>query len=393
MFSSRVPSDFEPNRLAQAVAARRGAGLSIIDLTLSNPTHAGFLYPSDLLAPLADPRALSYDPAPFGLRTARAAVAMEYARRGVGVDADHIALTASTSDAYSLLFRVLADPGDEVLIPRPSYPLFEHLTRLDAVVARPYDLEYHGRWTIDFGSLEAALTPRTRAVLIVHPNNPTGSYVKQDELDRLARICAPALAIVADEVFAEYELEPGAAAAAGHVLDRHDALVFALGGLSKSVGLPQVKLGWIAVGGPEDLVASALARLEFACDAYLSASTPVQAAAPGLIARGAGVRSQIQARVLANLATLRSMAAAHPSCDVLRAEGGWYAVLQVPSVGTEEDLVVDLVSREGVLVHPGYFFDFARESYLIVSLLPPESAFGAGVGGLLRHLDCRATRR
>jgi alanine-synthesizing transaminase len=390
LFSNRTPGDLRVNRLAQAVARRRQSGRPIVDLTESNPTRAGFDYPPDLLAPLADARGLSYQPRPFGLPDARAAVAADYARRGFDVAPERIVLTASTSEAYSLLFKLLCDPGDEVLVPRPSYPLFEHLTRLDGVAAQPYDLEYHGAWSIDFEGVERALTPRTRAVLIVSPNNPTGSFVSEAELDRLARICAARdIAIIADEVFADYELLPGAAHAAGRVLDRRDALAFSFGGLSKSAGLPQVKLGWMAVAGPDAVVERALGRLELVCDTYLSVSTPVQVAAAELVARGAAVRAQIQARVAANYRQLTMQASMAPACSVLRAEGGWYGVLQVPTLGRpEEDVVVNLVEDEGLLTHPGYFFDFPRESYLVVSLLVPEAAFAVAARSLFRHFDC-----
>jgi aspartate/methionine/tyrosine aminotransferase len=388
-FSGRVPADLGSNRLALAVRRARSSG-PLLDLTESNPTRAGFDYPPDLLAPLAHPRGLVYEPSPMGLHATRCAVAAEFHRRGLRVAPERIVLTASTSDAYSLLFKLLADAGDEVLVPRPSYPLFEHLTQLDAVSAVPYDLEYHEGWTIDLAGVEAAITARTRVLLIVSPNNPTGSFVKRDEIERLTTICAShGVAIVADEVFNDYGLEPGAAAAAGDVLGDGDALAFSLGGLSKSAGLPQVKLGWIAAGGPDALVAPALQRLELVCDTYLSVSTPVQLAAPELIERGVAVRAQIQARTIANYRLLQQRTATVPACGVLRAEGGWYAVLQVPSIGSEEDLAVALVERCGVLAHPGYFFDFPRESYLIVSLLPPEAAFADGVGRILEHVDSR----
>jgi alanine-synthesizing transaminase len=389
MFSSRIPSNLSPNRLAEAVAARRRSGDPIVDLTESNPTRAGFDYPPDLLAPLADPRGLVYTPQAFGLREAREAVAADYARRGLPVGADRIALTASTSEAYSLLFKLLADPGDEVLVPRPSYPLFDHLTRLDAVVSRPYDLDYHGAWSIDLASVEAAFTPRTKAVLAVSPNNPTGSFLTREELDRLVEQCAARrVAIIADEVFADYELEAGASRSAGHVASQTGALAFSLGGLSKSAGLPQAKLGWMAVSGPRELVDSAIARLEIVCDTYLSVATPVQAAAAELLRDGAAIRGQIQARISANYRRLTEIAAGVPACRRLRAEGGWYAVLQVPSLQPEEDLVVDLVERDGIVTHPGYFFDFPRESYLVVSLLPREEQFAAAVARLVRHFDC-----
>ena len=378
MFSARVAADLRPNRLAQALEARRRAGAPILDLTLSNPTRAGLEYPPDLLVPLADRRGLIYEPAPLGLEEARAAVAREFARRGRVVDPHRIALVASTSEAYSLLFKLLADPGDEVLVPRPSYPLLEYLTALDAVIARPYDLEYHGVWSIDLAALEAAVGPRTRAVVVVHPNNPTGSFVSAAEADRLERLCRDhGMAVIADEVFADYVLEPDArpaSPAAGR-----GALAFALGGLSKSVGLPQAKLAWIAVDGPDDLVERAIARLELICDTYLSVSTAVQLAAPRLLEQGATVRGRIAGRISANYERLKELSRAAPASRVLRADGGWYAILQVPAFEPEEDLVVGLLARDGVLVHPGYFFDFPGGSHLVLSLLPPEETFAKAV--------------
>ena len=385
MFSSRLPANVDANRLSEALRARRDP---FIDLTLSNPTRAGFDYPEDLLAPLGDARGLRYAPSALGILDARQAVSADYARQGVTVRPERIVLDASTSDGYSLLFKLLADAGDEVLVPRPSYPLFDHLTRLDLVVTRHYDLDVHGAWSIDLAGLERAITPRTRAILVVSPNNPTGSFVSAHELDRLAAICAArGIAIIADEVFADYELEPGAAGRAGRVTARGDVLWFALGGLSKSVGLPQVKLGWIAVGGPDRLADAALERLELVCDTYLAVSTPVQLAAAELLDRGAAVRSQIASRVIANYRALQAAVAGAPSCRVLRSDAGWSAVLQVPSFEPEEDLVLRLLA-DGVLTHPGYFFDFPRESFLIVSLLPPEASFADGVSRVLRHFDC-----
>jgi aspartate/methionine/tyrosine aminotransferase len=403
MFSGRLPPHLARNRLTEALDAARAAGRPIIDLTLSNPTRAGFAYPADLLAPLADPRALVYSPQPLGLLEARQAIARDYERHGLDVPADRIVLTASTSDAYSILFKLLANPGDEILVPRPSYPLFDHLTALEAVATRPYDLEYHGSWAIDFTTVEHAITDRTRAILVVSPNNPTGSFITRDELERLSALCVrrdgmssaaahlAEMAIVADEVFTDYELEPGAARAAGRVSTRRDALSFALGGLSKSVGLPQVKLGWIVVSGPDHLVGAAVDRLELICDTYLSVSTPVQAAAAALLDRGAAVRVQIAERVKTNYQWLMANTVAS-SCTCRRASGGWYAVLQVPTMESEEDLAVRLLTRDGVLTHPGYFFDFPHESFLVVSLLTPETAFRDGVTRILRHFDCNVER-
>ena len=389
MFSSRTPGDITRNRLADTLAAARAGGQTILDLTESNPTRAGFEYPDHLLRPLADSRGLTYAPAPLGLPDARAAVARDFARRGLSVTPERIALTASTSEAYGCLFKLLADAGDEVLVPRPSYPLFDHLARLELVTARPYDLDPDGGWRIDFDSLENALTPRTRAILLVSPNNPTGSFVTADELERIAALCANReLALIADEVFADYELTPGARASAGRVLERRDVLAFSLGGLSKTVGLPQVKLAWIAAAGPADLVDAALERLELVLDTYLSVSTPVQAAAAELLDRGAIVREQIAGRVAANYRLLWEHVRAVPACRALTSEGGWYTVLEVPSFESEEALVVDLLRKDGVLAHPGYFFDFPRESYLVVSLLAAEAQFAEGIDRVLRRFDC-----
>lgn len=387
----RFPSDLSPNRLSVALERMRAAGEAFIDLTASNPTRAGLRYPTDLLRALGDPRGLVYAPEAFGALDARRAIAGDFARRGMAIAADRIALTGSTSEAYSLLFKVLCRAGDEVLVPRPSYPLFEHLTQLDLVAAVPYDLEYTTGWRIDLPSLARACSDKTRAVLLVNPNNPTGNYVSTHELAHIAEICrASGLAIISDEVFADYELAPGAARDAARLTSLGDILGFTLGGLSKSIGLPQVKLAWMAMSGSDSLVEQARARLELACDTYLSVSTPVQVAAADLLERGPSIRHQILERVTMNYRALRSAVALVPSCEVLHADGGWYAVLRVPSVTTEDELVLALLTEDRVLVHPGYFFDFQRESFLVVSLLPPVSDFRAGVARILERSDWRA---
>jgi aspartate/methionine/tyrosine aminotransferase len=392
VFSRRIPDDLAANQLAAALAASRAERRPLLDLTASNPTRAGFLYPADLLDGLAGPRGLTYAPEPLGLYEARRAVSVEYARRGLRVSPDRIVLTTSTSEAYSLLFKILCNPGERVLVPRPSYPLFEHLTHLDAVIPVPYDLEYHGAWAIDLHSIEQGLDPQTRAVLVVHPNNPTGSFVSRRDGDAISRLCAECgAAIVADEVFAEYELTAGAAERAA-TFEASGALTFRLGGLSKSIGLPQVKLGWIAASGPDDLLGGAISRLEFACDAYLSVAAPVQHAAAGLLDRGAGIRRQIQERVGRNYAALRQISSSYASCQVLHAEAGWYAVLRVPAVEPEESLVLTLLREHQVLVHPGYFFDFPTEAYLVVSLLPQADEFDEAVRRIATHVEHRAAR-
>jgi aspartate/methionine/tyrosine aminotransferase len=383
MFSTRTPPNLEPNRLTQALAAIAARHESILDLTETNPTRVGLDYPSHLLAPLAEPRSLQYEPHPFGLATAREAVAATYRQAGMDVPPAHVVLTASTSEAYSFLFKLLCEPGDDVLVPVPSYPLFDQLTRLDGVTARPYPLVYHGLWSADPGEVERAVTPRTRAILVVSPNNPTGSLVCGAELEALSGICARhGLALIADEVFADYLLEPRSDRVAA--LACGDALTFSLGGLSKSIALPQLKLGWIAAAGPGALLEAALSRLELIGDAYLSVGTPVQQAAGSLLAAGGRVRTQIQDRIRANLECLRA-AAAGTACTALRVEGGWSAVVRVPATRTEEQLVLELLERDHVLAHPGFFYDFPREAYLVVSLLPQPAVFETGIGRLLRR--------
>ena len=382
MRSSRLPRDLTPNALSAGLARMRAEGRPVADLTLSNPTRAGIPYPLDLLAPLADPAGLSYEPEPFGLATARAAVAADFARRGVAVAPDHVCLTASTSEAYALLFKLLCDPGDRVLVPQPSYPLFEHLTALECVQAVPYALELHGAWRLDVAAIERSLDERTRAVLVVSPNNPTGSIVQSGELEELAALCASrGVALIGDEVFADYRLD--GAAPAVSVLQQSRALAFALGGLSKSVGLPQVKVAWIAVNGPDALVAEALAGLEIVADTFLSVSTPAQVALPRLLVHGAVVRHAIRERTARNLSALTAAAAAAPAVTLLPPAGGWCAVLQVPSLVSEEALVLALLEHDGVLVQPGYFFDFPREAFVVVSLLVDPGVFDPAIARVL----------
>ena len=386
MFSTRVPDDRRPNELALALARAR-ARRPLLDLTVSNPTRVGIQYPDDLLAGLAAPAALVYQPAPLGLREAREAVAAPYVRRGLRMDPDRIVLTSSTSEAYSILFKLLCEPGrSNVLTPVPSYPLFDHLTRLDGVEQRRYALDYHGIWSIDVDQVDAAWTPATRAVLAVSPNNPTGSVLRDEDAAELVSRCAARhAALIVDEVFCDYPL--GAALADPRAFDEPPCLVCRLGGLSKTVGLPQVKLGWIALDGPDAIVAEALDRLELICDTYLSVSTPVQVAAPSLLDRGESIRGQILARLRANDAVLRAVVDGASGAAVLPADGGWSAVIRVPATRPEASLVLDLLERDGVVVHPGYFFDFPHEAFLVVSLLPDPGEFGRAVRLLQDRLD------
>jgi|WetSurMetagenome_2_1015567.scaffolds.fasta_scaffold21926_2 alanine-synthesizing transaminase len=382
MFSSRVPADLAPNRLTLAELDLRRRGIDLVDLTETNPTRVGLAYPGDGLRALSSPASLHYDPQPFGLAAAREAVAVEAASPGATVDPRRVILTASTSEAYTFLFKLLCNPGDQVLVPVPSYPLFEYLTRLELVEIQPYPLEYHGAWSVDFHELDRVLSPRSRAILVVSPNNPTGSVLTRRDLDGLASRCASrGLALIGDEVFADYLLE--ARDDRARVLDQDQALTFSLGGLSKSAGLPQMKLGWMIAGGPQPLVDAALSRLEIICDSFLSVSTPVQQAAGALLATGRDVRRAILARVQHNLAALRALVLDHPSCSVHRVEGGWSAVIRVPATRSEESLVLDLLERDHVLVHPGYFFDFPHEAFLVVSLLPEPGVFRDAAGRVL----------
>jgi alanine-synthesizing transaminase len=386
MFSERVPRSLEPNRIAQAVRRARDAHRPLIDLTVTNPTSVGIDYGSEILQPLSDLAGITYAPHPFGLSVARQAVAEDYARKGLMMDPDRIVLTSSTSEAYSLLFKLLCAPGgDAVMIPVPSYPLFDLLTMLDGVRGIPYRLDYHGRWTIVTEDVDRCWTGAVRAVLAVSPNNPTGSVLSGEELAALSSRCAErSAALIVDEVFADFPLTPGVGDAS--FLDA-ECLTFRLGGLSKSAGLPQVKLGWIAVDGPARLVREALGRLEIICDAYLSVSTPVQVAAPKLIEAGAAIRRQILERLDTNVAALKASAASHPALEALNTEAGWSSVIRVPSTRPEEDLVVDLLQLDDVLVHPGFFFDFPHESFIVVSLLPETRLFAEGIRRLMERAD------
>jgi len=385
MFSSRFPRDFRPNRLTRAVAAKRSEGVAILDLTESNPTHAGFAYPPEIVGAFSDERLLRYDPSPAGLIEAREAVAHYYARRGHRVEPGRILLTASTSEAYAYLFKLLTDPGDQILAPRPSYPLFELLAAMESVEVRSYPLVRHGQWAIDFDALAAAVTGRTRAIILVNPNNPTGSFLKRDEWERLARLCAEhRLALISDEVFSDYAFGPDRERVST-VAAAEECLAFALGGLSKAAGLPQMKLGWIVVAGPDAERGPAWERLEWIADTYLSVGTPVQRAAAALLAAGETVQQQIRERTAGNLECARQALAG--SCGtLLSVEGGWYIVIQVPRVRTEEEWTLELLDQCQVLVQPGFFYDFESEAFLVASLLTEPGVFRDGAVRLARFL-------
>ncbi|MFN0165774.1 MAG: pyridoxal phosphate-dependent aminotransferase [Bryobacteraceae bacterium] len=383
MFSSRLNWQAHPNALSRLLAARRVAGQTVADLTQSNPTQAGFEYRgAGISRALADTRSLVYEPAASGMAPARNGVAGYYAERGVTVSADDIVLTASTSEAYSYLFKLLCNPGDEVLAPVPSYPLFEYLAALECVRAVSYPLAFANGWFIDFDMLLRQVSPRTRAVVIVNPNNPTGSFLKKTEWAQLREICVENhLAIISDEVFADFAFADDPQRQ-WTVAGSDGPLAFALSGLSKIAGLPQMKLGWIAAGGRQDLVRDAVSRLELIADTFLSVSTPVQHALPALFPVGNSVRRQIRERCARNLARLGDTLPRTTGAEVLPVEGGWYATIQVPRVRTEEEWAQVLLERHGVLVQPGYFYDFPREAYLIVSLLTHPEVFDQGLRAL-----------
>ncbi len=384
-FAGRTGWSLTANPIARRLAALREAGVSILDLTESNPTRCGFRYPDRLIKSLADPRGLNYDPSPRGLPSARRSVADLYAAKGVSIDPDRVLLTSSTSEAYSFLFKLLCDPGDAILVPRPSYPLFDYLAGLNDVRVSPYPLRYEGRWSVDFNALSQALEEKTRAVVAVHPNNPTGSSLTHPEWIRLKEICRDRrLALISDEVFAEYRFDE-ARQVPPTLGGDSEMLTFALGGLSKFMGLPQMKLGWIAAAGPTEILADALNRLEVIADTYLSVSAPVQLALPGWLKEAPVIQLQIRRRILENRAFLASvLESSKGSIQLLQADGGWSAVFHVPSLQDEEGFVLDLLEREKVLAHPGYFFEFDPPGTLVVSLLPPPAIFQEGISRLLK---------
>lgn len=367
MFSRRAQADAQVNRLTIARQSRAG----VLDLTESNPTRAGIDYPLDeLSAALARAARLPYTPDALGIRSAREAVA-----ELLHADVADIVITASTSEAYSFLFKLLADPGDRIVTATPSYPLLEHLASLELIELKPFALELHRRWELDGAALRDAIDGRTRAIVVVNPNNPTGSFITAAEQQTLALTGLP---VISDEVFLEYPLD-----GSGATFARDEVLHFALGGLSKSAGLPHYKLGWIRVGGPIAQRRDAVAALELIADNFLSVATPVQAALPELLAIAPRIRDAISRRTRGNLELLKSAIAKQPATELLPVEGGWSAVIRVPRTRSDEELALDFLERHGVLVHPGYFFDFARDGHFVVSLLTPTAVFEEGLARIL----------
>jgi hypothetical protein len=400
-FSNRLFFQDKLNRLSLLVEKKKALGESILDLTESNPTRIGLNYPDNLLAALAEESSLHYSPVPAGSLPARLAVAAYYAEKGKEVCAEDIFLAASTSEAYSWMFKLLADPGDSVLIPRPGYPLFDYLAAFESVRLDHYPLRHDAFWRLDLDALKPSIIDTTRAIIYVNPNNPTGSYMRADDWAALSGICSlHSMALIIDEVFSDYRLhqpggpDKGTAAQAPllqsaliqTVAGRHDCLNFILSGLSKLLCLPQMKLAWIVISGPKEERQEARSRLEFIADTYLSVNTPVQNAVARWMAFRGEIQAQVLKRVRGNLLFLEQQTKNSP-CDVLDVEGGWYAVVQVPTTLTEEEWALSLLEEENVLVHPGYFFDFDREAFLIVSLLPPPEVFESGVQRIMERIS------
>jgi aspartate/methionine/tyrosine aminotransferase len=389
MFSRRTNWKLEENAYTRALRRHRGSGQAILDLTVSNPTTCGFQYDeAAILSALHNPAALRYDPEPKGLARARAAVAQYYEQKrpGTCLDAEHLLLTTGTSEAYSFLLRLLCEPGDEMLIAHPSYPLLDFLATIHDVALRPFRLLYDHGWQIDFPALEKSIGARTRAILLVHPNNPTGHFVGIGEAERLNAICSEhELALVVDEVFLDYEMQAtsGNKKRYGSFASNNRALTFVLSGLSKIAALPQMKVGWLAASGPDALVRDAIDRLEIIADTYLSLSAPAQYALPALLAQRHTIQPQIMSRIKANLRQLDDRLAQQEPVSRLQMEGGWYAVLRVPAVQSDEEFAIRLLEERSVLVHPGHFYDFPDDGHLVVSLLPRPEEFSEGLRRLL----------
>jgi len=387
MFSQRTNWKLSPNKYTRALEKMRASGGSLVDLTISNPTQCGLQYDAQaILTAFQNPKSLSYEPEPKGLLAARKEVARYYREdHGVAVDPESLLLTTSTSEAYSHVFRLLCDPHDEILVPKPSYPLFDFLGDLQDVSLIPYSLEYAHGWFLDSHSLIRALTPRTRAVLLVHPNNPTGSYVKAEEAQRLNDLCRERnLALIVDEVFLDYPLSdrPRKTFAANQ-----NSLTFTLSGLSKIAALPQMKVAWAATTGPEALARPALDRLEIIADTYLSLNSPTQWAFPALFEQRRTLQPQLLERIRGNWAHLKSLVNDGSSFELLDTEGGWYAVLRTSGNRSDEDLAIELLQKALVLVHPGHFYDFPSDAYLVVSLITPTVSFRSGMARVLKFLS------
>ncbi len=388
MFSRRTDWKLAPNQFTQAQREVLALGREVLDLTVSNPTRAELQHDAEaILTSLKNPAALDYDPQPKGLPSAREAVAAYYRAKPevLEVDPEAVVLITSTSEGYSYVFRLLCDPNDEILVPRPSYPLFEFLAGLHDVKLAPYPLIYDHGWHIDVPSLYHAVNQRTRALVVVHPNNPTGSYASSTEQAELNAFCREhKLALIVDEVFLDYARH---GVPRSSFVSNHEVLTFTLSGLSKVSALPQMKVAWIVTTGPADQTHMALDRLEVIADTYLSMNAPIQLATPVLLEQRKQIQPLLLDRVRTNLAELDTQIARNNSCRRLEVEGGWYAVLRVPATQTDEDLAVELLQKASVLVHPGHFYDFPSDGYLVVSLITLPETFQEGVRRVLQSIN------
>lgn len=385
-FSQRTTWPIRQNRLTELLDRRRRDGFPVLDLTTSNPTACGFAYPDEALASaLSNPSILRYAPDPKGLLSAREAVCGYYRHASAMVDPADVLLTASTSEAYAYALTLLCDQGDSILVPSPSYPLFEYLAQMHGVVLESYRLRYDHGWHTDIASIEAAVTGRTRAIVLVHPHNPTGAFLTIEEHRRIGELAASrGLALIVDEVFLDYGFD-GTGGRMGTTAGVQDVLTLTLSGLSKIAGLPQLKGGWMVLSGPEELRRAAAERLETIADTYLSVNTPVQIALPAILAGRGAVSSQIHERARGNFRTLRSLCPAGSPCTVLDSQGGWYGIIRMPKVRSDEEWALELLDQRGVFLFPGYFFDI-EETCLVVSLLPEPALFQQGVRGVFEHV-------
>lgn len=391
--SGRAPWEATENRLAITRRRLAGDGVPILDLTVSNPTAVGLDLPLDALADaLRAGASAPYAPHPFGLPAAREALAVALSTPGDRVDPSDLVLTASTSEAYAMLFKVLCDPGEQILTHSPTYPLLDHLAMLESVELRHFPLEFEAGsrrpWTIGADRLQAAITPATRGIVAIHPNNPTGHFLSVEEHDLLADVARGGVALISDEVFGDYALRPPVSRA-GVLAAREDIVAISLGGLSKSAGLPHWKLGWMRVGGPPAARRRLLAAIELVADAWLSVAAPVQAALPSILALAPGIRKTILDRLVRNLSSLEATVVRHPEIEVLPVEGGWSAVIRTPRLSDDETLAVELLEREHVAVHPGYFFDFQHEGFIVISLLPEPGVFDEATQRLVTNVTAR----
>ena len=387
MFASRTNWKLTENQLAQKLTALHNSGIKLLDLTESNPTKCAFAYPSEILRPLPNKSNLEYTPDPKGIKLARNAITKYYKEKGVRIGPEQIILTASTSEAYSYLFRLLANPGDHVLSPSPSYPLFDFLSDINDVILDRYLLREEADWSIDFESLTSKCQAKTKAIILVHPNNPTGSYVKPNELQKLNRLAQQKeVAIICDEVFLDYALNERPSGSIQSLAGNKEALTFVLSGISKIIGFPQMKLGWIVVNGPNKLVETALKRLEMVSDTFLSVNSPAQNSLPHWLSMRQKIQSQIIKRIAQNKKALSAALQNSNHCQILNADGGWCTILRLPQSIDEEACVLELLEKEHVLAHPGYFFDFENGSHLVLSLLPPPTIFKKGIFRIAHYL-------